>query len=147
MEEEIQTTWWVQVFTLSTWRRFLERGGSITGFRDSRWNLIQKIKPGDQILCYLSGVSQFIAVLEVRSQPFLDDSRIWDESLFPCRLEVEVVRSVQESRAIPIRELSDLSVFRIRNWSLYLVASPAKWRPEDGRIVATALKKRAMEKS
>ena len=73
------------------------------------------MKPGDQILCYLSGVSKFVAVLEVLSEAFLDDW-IWDESLFPCRLEVSVVVSVPYTHAIPIRELPELSIFHIRNW-------------------------------
>jgi len=103
------------------------------------------MKPGDQILCYLSGVSKFVAVLEVLSEAFLDETRIWDESLFPCRLEVSVVVSVPYTHAIPIRELPELSIFHIRNWGLYLVSSPTKWKPEDGRIVANALKKRAKE--
>src|SRR5664279_359898 len=142
MPDKVRTVYWSQVYTPKSWHRFLENGGGVTGFRDIRWKHIQTIKPGDLILCYLSGLSQFVAVLRVLSEPYLDLTRIWDEGLFPCRVDVDIVVSVSDSQAVPIRDLSDLSIFRIKNWSLYLVSSPSKWKSEDGRIVLNALRKR-----
>jgi len=44
--------------------------GTVSGFRESRWATVQKIKPGDYLLCYLTGISRFIGALEVVSPPF-----------------------------------------------------------------------------
>lgn len=138
-EEREERTYWIQVFTPATWLRFVDAGGTVTGFRQGRWNHIQTIKPGDRILCYLTGVSKWIGILDVTSEPYLDTTRIWEEELFPCRIAVELVASLPLERGVPIRELKELSIFRIKNWGLYLVASPSKWKSSDGKTVAAAI--------
>ena len=60
--------YWLDLFTGVTWKEFLGAGGDVSGFRESRWSAVQKIKPGDYLLCYLTGVSRFIAVLEAASR-------------------------------------------------------------------------------
>jgi hypothetical protein len=132
-------TYWVQVFTPNTWQQFVSAGSNVTGFRETRWNHIQTIKPGDRILCDLSGISKWIGILEVLSDPYLDTIRIWEEDLFPCRVAVQSIVCLPLECAVPIRELKKLSIFRIKNWSLYLIASPSKWNVEDGEIVAQVL--------
>jgi hypothetical protein len=48
----------------------LKAGANVSGFRESKWTTVQKIKPGDYLLCYMIGISRFIAVLEVTSPAF-----------------------------------------------------------------------------
>lgn len=135
-----ERSYWVQVFTPNTWQRFLDSGGKVTGFRDLRWKHIQKLRPGDYLLCYLSGISKWVGILEVASEPYLDTVRIWDEDLFPCRVDVELRLKLSIETAVPIRTLKDrLSIFRAKNWSLYLISSPAKWQVHDGEAVVTAI--------
>jgi hypothetical protein len=60
--------YWLDLFTGTTWQEFLDAGAGVSGFRERRWKTVQRIKPGDYLLCYLTGVSRFIGVLEpVRS--------------------------------------------------------------------------------
>ena len=70
-------SYWLDLFTGATWDEFRKAGSNISGFRKSRWKSVQKIKPGDYLLCYLTGVSRFTGALEVTSKPFQDDSPIW----------------------------------------------------------------------
>lgn len=143
-EKRSERNYWVQVFTPSTWQRFLQAGGTITGFRQLRWNYIQQIKPGDWLLCYLSGLSKWVAVLEVISEPYLDTSRIWAEDLFPCRADVKIVWDLPVERAVPILSLRDkLSIFHVKNWSLYLISSPKKWTRSDADVVVNAIRNAA----
>jgi hypothetical protein len=135
----LERAYWVQVFTPKTWQRFIGAGANVTGFRERRWNHIQKIKAGDRILCYLTGISKWIGVLEVQSEPYLDTSRIWEEELFPCRIEVRAVARLPLECGVPIREIKELSIFRIKNWGIYLAASPSKWNSGDGERVIAAI--------
>ena len=64
---------------------FLDAGGTVSGFRESRWNILQKIRVGNYFLCYLTGVSRWIGVLEIASAPFRDTTPIWKDESFPCR--------------------------------------------------------------
>jgi predicted RNA-binding protein with PUA-like domain len=44
----------------------------VTGFREGRWNTVRQVKPGDDFLCYLTGIMGFIGILEVVSDPYKD---------------------------------------------------------------------------
>src|ERR1700757_1952302 len=80
--------YWLDLFTPATWQEFLDAGASVSGFRESRWATLQKVKVGDYFLCYLTGLSRWIGLLEVTSAPFRDSSPIWEEDSFPCRVKV-----------------------------------------------------------
>ena len=65
---------WLDLFTPQTWKEFQQAGFSVSGFRESRWSSVQKLQKGDYLLCYLTGISRWVGVLEVTSKPFKDDS-------------------------------------------------------------------------
>jgi hypothetical protein len=69
--------YWLDLFTGATWHEFLDAGGHISGYRERRWKMVQQMKPGDYLLCYLTGVSRWIGVLEAVSSPFKNTSSIW----------------------------------------------------------------------
>jgi hypothetical protein len=136
--------YWLDLFTWTTWKEFLDAGGKVSGFRESRWKAVQKIKPGDYLLCYLTGVSRFIGLLEVTSSPFKDNSPIWKDEDFSSRLKVKSVVSLSPETAIPVYELRDrLSFFKDmkspRAWSGRFRGSPTKWKLSDGEVVVEAL--------
>src|SRR5690349_9328392 len=83
-------TFWLNLFTGTTWREFQEHGSSISGFREHErnWSRASKIKPGDIFLCYLVGVSRWVGLLEIESERFKDNSRIFTEEVFPVRFRV-----------------------------------------------------------
>ena len=85
----IKRNYWLDLFTGATWNEFKSAGAKVSGFRESRWNTVQKIKPGDYLLCYLTGVSRFIGILEVNDAPYRDRTPIWKDEDFPCRLKVK----------------------------------------------------------
>jgi len=136
--------YWVVLFTGVTWKEFILAGGVVSGFRESRWAAIHKIKPGDYLVCYLTGVSRFIGVLEVASAPFKDSSPIWKDEDFPCRLKVKTVVMLTPETAVPVSELRNrLSIFQNMKspvaWTGHFRGSPAKWKASDGEAVVDAL--------
>lgn len=76
-------TYWLDLFTGSTWQEFIDAGANVSGFSATRAKTVEKIRPGDYLLCYLTGVSRFVGVLEVISKPFVDTKPIWGEGAFP----------------------------------------------------------------
>ena len=54
--------YWLVLFTHATWQTFLANGATVVGFREQRWLTVKQIKPGDQLLCYLTGVSRWIGI-------------------------------------------------------------------------------------
>jgi predicted RNA-binding protein len=137
-------SYWLDLFTWTTWKEFLESGGDVSGFRERRQKTVQKIKTGDYLLCYLTGVSRFIGILEVTSPFYRDNSPIWKDEDFPCRLKVKVVIKLEPETAVPVYQLKDqLTIFHnLKNpnaWTGHVRGSPAKWKSSDGEAVLNAL--------
>jgi len=68
--------YWLDLFAGATWEEFLEHGAKISGFRESRKKTAQRISPGDYLLCYLTGISRFVGILEVKSKCYFDTTQI-----------------------------------------------------------------------
>jgi len=141
----MKRNYWLDLFTGVTWEEFQKAGSSISGFRESRWKTVQKIAKGDYFLCYLTGVSRFIGILEVTSTPFKRFERdIWQDEDFPCRFNVKPIVELTPETAIPVFELRDqLSCFEnLTNphaWTGHFRGSPTKWKQADGEAVIQAL--------
>lgn len=136
--------YWLDLFTGTTWNEFLEAGGEVSGFKERQWNTVKKIKPGDYLLCYLTGISRWIGILEVTSKPYKDDSKIWSFNSFPCRMNVKKIVELSPETAVPIKDLKDkLSIFEDLKspnaWTSHLRRSPSKWKVGDGEIVVNVI--------
>lgn len=136
--------YWLDLFTLETWQEFLNHGGEVSGFSEARWPTVQKMEPGDYLLCYLTGASRWIGVLEVVGEPFVSDEVIWSGAPYPSRLPVRVVIALPPEHGVPVLNMrQQLSVFQglanPNQWSGPFRGSPAKWKPADGEAVVTAL--------
>ncbi len=140
----LASTYWLDLFTGTTWEEFLRAGGVVSGFRESRWSTVQKMKPGDCLLCYVTGISCWIGLLEVTGEPFIGRSRIWEHEEFPCRLPVKVLIQLERDTAVPVRVLSErLSYFADaqspRAWTGHFRKSPMRVKGIDAQVVVEAL--------
>lgn len=141
-------TYWLDLFTPQTWEEFIKAGSSVSGFRESRWGFVQKMQKGDYLLCYLTGVGRWVGILEVTStKPFTDETTIWKDDVFPCRVRVKPVVALDPETAVPVRDMKDvLSAFKTAKSDSYSLArtgkfrgSPAKWSQSDGEAVLQAV--------
>jgi hypothetical protein len=136
---------WIDLFTGNTWREFLAAGGQVSGFRKKRAKAVHRIRVGDCLLCYLTGVSRFIGALEVTSEAYEDSTPLWGEDSFPSRVRVKALVLLEPETAVPIHNLQDrLSIFRNqenpRAWTGHFRGSPTKWSAPDGEVVLAALR-------
>lgn len=137
-------TYWLSLFNATTWQEFQDAGAEVMGFPETRQDIVRRIKPGDYLLGYLTGVSRWIAVLEVTSEPYDDLSKIWKQALFPCRVKVKVVASVSPEAGVPVLSISkDLRMFdnmKTPNWGLLFRIAPRELHPSDGELITNAIK-------
>jgi predicted RNA-binding protein len=138
--------YWLDLFTGITWEEFLEHGAKVTGFRESRKKLARRVSPGDYFLCYLTGISRFVGILEVKSKCYLDTTRIWKDDLFPIRFDVVLMEKLDAKTAVPVFDLKDeLQLFKglksMNAWTGFFRGSPAEFSSNDGEVIANAIKK------
>lgn len=141
MEER---TYWLDLFTWTTWQEFLKAGAQISGFRERRWKTVRKIKPGDYLLCYLTGIMRFIGILEVISEGYKDETKIWSDEIFPCRLKVKIIADLSPETAVPVLSLKDqLAIFQnLKNpqaWTGHFRGSPNRFISSDGKTIVKAI--------
>ena len=137
-------TYWLDLLTYETWTEFLKAATSVTGFRENRWKTVQSIKPGDIFLCYLTGVSRWIGILEVTGPAFKDIKKLWTRADFPARIQVKLLAKLDPLTAVPVIELKQqLSVFQNLKsphaWIGHFMDRPSKWSSVDGKVVFDAV--------
>jgi predicted RNA-binding protein len=136
--------YWLDLFTLETWEEAGQDGFTVSGFRRSRWPTVQKIKPGNILICYLTKASRFVGALKVMSEPYLDETPIWKSDIFPCRFRVEPIIALPPEQGVPVKDLSEkLSYFRDMkgptSWIGHFRGSPVRLSQENGDAVMEAL--------
>ena len=137
--------YWLDLFTGKTWEEFKKHGANVSGFQLRRRRLAAQIHPGDYLICYLTGIGRFIGVLEVKSDCYMDETPLWEDSPFPVRFKVELIYELKPETAIPVHNLRDkLSIFKNlstpRAWTGFFRGSPAKFKGQDGEIITEAIK-------
>jgi hypothetical protein len=135
--------YWIDLFTGKTWDEFKAAGGYTSGFRESKTKTVRRLKPGDWLLCYVTGVSRFIAILEVDGEPFSDDTVIWSDDVFPTRIRVKLVAELTPEDSVPVSSilprLSFHDELRPMAWTGHFRSSPSKVDTADGVAIADAI--------
>jgi hypothetical protein len=137
-------TYWIDLFTVETWKEFLDHGADVSGFSEKRRATVQRIKPGDYLLCYLTRLSRWVGLLEVMSEPFFDEEPIWSAQVYPWRLKVRALLTLEPKYGVPVLDMrGELTAFQNlsnpNQWQGPFRASPTRWRASDGEAVVRAL--------
>ena len=145
VEENMSRKYWLHLYTGETWMEFLKNGSTVTGFKECRSKTVEKVSIGDYMICYVTGISVFIGVLEVKSKSFFDTTRIWEKELFPYRFKVEVLYKLDPNTAIPVKELRNiLSIFidipEGGSWTGFFRGAPRTFKGSDGEIIFNKIK-------
>ncbi len=142
-------TYWLDLFTGQTWQEFRDYGASVSGFRKRMHNAVERIKPGDILLCYLTGVMRWVGALEVQGRSRIKET-IWQFDEFPERLSVKPLVLLTPEHGVPMEELeAKVDFYRSPadrpGFNGFLRMSPNRFkRSSDGELIFSLL--RAAEK-
>lgn len=96
--------YWIDLFTGTTWREFIDAGASLSGFSAKRGTVAERVKKGDILLCYLTGVMRWVGALEVGDRSS-DTRRIWKDQPFPVRFDVKPLILLDPENGVPMNQL------------------------------------------
>lgn len=136
--------YWFVLFNLKSWNEFIENKKNVFGFPNYKYKSVMKIKNGDLLLCYLSGISRFVGLYKVTREMFKDKEIIWTENVYPNRLEADPLIQLTPETAVQLFDLKeDLNFIKKSKtptgWTYKVRTSPAKWDKVDGDVVTMAL--------
>jgi hypothetical protein len=132
-------TYWLDLFTGTTWKEFRAGGASVSGFRLSRRKTAAGVKPGDVLICYLTGVMRWVGILEVIG-PSANKSRIWKDDAFPVRFDVKPLVLLDPESGVPMDQLEGHTSFYTDasdrgGFKAFLRGSPKQFKAADAEFV------------
>ena len=147
--------YYTDLFSPETYQAFTNSDQSVSGFRKRQKNYVERLKVGDQLVCYVTRISRWIGVLEVESKSIEDDGPIFmkENDPFVMRVKVKPVVWLPLDKAIPIHtdiiwnELSytkDLPPNSTR-WTGMMRNSLNRLTKSDGMVLTNALSKQSEE--
>ena len=143
--------YWLSLFTGKTWEEFQKAGSSVSGFSKRSQKTVDKIDKRDFLLCYITGIMQWVGALEVIG-PSNDTRQIWisddnsDKLNFPVRLAVKPILTLNPEYGVPMKELDGKVSFyespedRRNGFKGFIRRSPTKFKENDGNYVFELLK-------
>ncbi|MBA3883967.1 MAG: hypothetical protein H0X73_14975 [Chthoniobacterales bacterium] len=138
-------TYWLDLFTGQTWQEFQEHGANVSGFRKRMHNAVERIQPGDILLCYLTGVMRWVGALEVQGKS-KDSSEIWKFDAFPERLSVKPLVLLSPEHGVPMLQLEGKVAFyqsaaERPGYNGFLRMSPNRFKREaDAQLIMKLLR-------
>jgi hypothetical protein len=103
-------TYWLDLFTGTTWKEFREAGAGVSGFSPRRKSVAERLQKGDVLLCYLTGVMRWVGALEVADRSS-DTRRIWRDQEFPVRFNVKPLLMLEPEHGVPMEHLEGRVIF------------------------------------
>lgn len=107
---------WTDLFTAETWAQAGARGYTLSGQRPPtagpggyKKAAYERVKIGDLLACYVTGLRRWVGVLRVESDVFEDDDPIWGydengEAAFPFRFSTSPQVAVPAEHGLPADE-------------------------------------------
>ena len=138
-------TYYLNLFTGTTWAEFQKAGATVSGFREHHWSRARRLKAGDVFLCYLVGVKRWVGLLEIESERFRDESPIYAEEIFPVRFRVKPLVRLAPEHGVPMESMKGAISFYPAEmdgvaWSGHVRSSLTRYKKEDADAIAGAIR-------
>jgi hypothetical protein len=145
--------YFLNLFSPQTYEAFSNSGQSISGFRLSQQKLAERVRPGDRFVCYMTGLSRWIGILDILSDCFVDDTPYYfeEDDPFIVRFRVRPIIWLPVQHTVPIHsdELWNALTFtkdhdkNTSQWTGKLRSSLNQLSDADGQLLERVLRRQA----
>ncbi|MCW5853691.1 MAG: EVE domain-containing protein [Anaerolineae bacterium] len=145
--------YWIITTSPDNLARTAAQGWTVQGFKSrQRKKVMDKMRPGDRLAWYLTGVKALGALATVTSEPFEDHSRVWvsdgkpDED-YAWRVHIQPDLVLAEADWLPLepiaRDLAHVRKWPAENWTLAFQGNLREVSADDFAVVERALRQAA----
>lgn len=141
--------YYVDLFSPETYEAFGRSDRTVSGF-SPRQRMVDRVRTGDKFVCYMTGLSRWVGILEVLDGPFENSLPIFypQDDPFTVRFQVNATVWLPLEKTIPIHDdevWSHLSFTRdlprgSHAWTGKVRASLAPLSDSDGAFLETSLR-------
>ncbi len=86
------------------------RGFDVFGFKSTRRREVSRMRPGDKLIFYLTGIMKFGGIAEVTSEYFEDHTKVFKSKKpgedYPFRVRVRPIVILSPERYLDVREIA-----------------------------------------
>jgi predicted RNA-binding protein len=143
-------TYWIIVGSPDNFQRTAERRFTIQGIKSRHRKKAERMKPGDKIIYYLTGIKVFAAISTITSTYFESNERIWQSGDpkkatedYPFRVEISPDLVLEETDFVPAegvaRQMTYVSKWPAANWTLAFQGNVHEIGQSDYDLIRNAL--------
>ena len=145
-DPEMRRKYFLALFTEKTWNEFCAQKKKIYGTSKNKLSRATVLIKGDFLLCYVSKKKEFVGILQVISESYYNESEIWEDQIFPVRVDVKPILIFPLDHGIPVSNFfEDLTIFKKlknkKNWSGFFHNTFNQFPDEDGKVIFNKFKK------
>jgi hypothetical protein len=148
-----EATYWIVVGSIDNFRRTAERGFTIQGLKSRHRKKAERMKAGDKIIYYVTGLKAFGAISTIASPYFESHEVIWQSGDpkkaaedYPFRVETAPDLVLDEADFVPAegvaRRMAYVSKWPADNWTLAFQGNVHEIGRGDYELVRDALEAR-----
>ena len=152
--EDGDAAYWIIVGSPDNFRRTRELGFTVQGIKSRHRKKAERMKPGDRIAWYLTGVKAFGGVATITSTYFESHDRIWqssdptkDAEVYPFRVRIapdHVLAEGDWTPAEPVaRQMTYVKKWPEGNWTLAFQGNVHSIDASDFEMIRSAVAERA----
>lgn len=118
---------------------------TVQGLKERYRKTVQRWKPGDRIIYYVTKISKFGAIAEITSGYYRDETKIWsdEDEIWPSRAKSKPILVLEKDELLYVRKLVDKLSF-IKNkefWGLSFHGSVREIPEKDYKIIESEMMK------
>jgi hypothetical protein len=145
--------YWIVVGSIDNFRKTAELGFALQGLKSRHRKKAERMRPGDKLVWYVTGVKAFAGVATITSPFFESHERIWqsgdpkkaaEDYPFRVRIEPEVV--LPEGDFLPAegvaRRMAYVAKWPAENWTLAFQGNVHEIGEADYRLIREAIEAR-----
>ena len=144
---------WIVVGSIDNFRRTAERNFTLQGLKSRHRKKAERMKAGDKIVYYVTGLKAFGAIATVTGPYFESHEPIWrsgdpkkEAEDYPYRVEIQPDLVMDESDFVPAegiaRQMAYVSKWPAENWTLAFQGNVHEIGRDDYQLIREAMEAR-----
>jgi predicted RNA-binding protein len=138
--------YWIIVSSLDNWRTTAEHGFTVQGMKSRHRKKAERMKPGDRIIYYVTGIKSFAGIATIESGYFESHERIWESGDpkkaaedYPFRVRISPDLILDEASFVPAegiaRRMEHARKWPEKNWTLAFQGNVHEVGEADYRLI------------
>ena len=114
-----EPNYWMLVSSLENFRLSRQHGFTIGGMKSRHRKKAEKVRPGDKVVYYLTGVQKLGGIAEATSEYFEDHSPLWESKKkgedYPLRFSIKPVLILDEEEFLSAEAMARRMTY-VKKW-------------------------------